>query len=488
MITLTNSNSLPMKQDSVSGQKPVPPSSIDRSNVASIGPAPTAIKKPVQVMGLVPLFTCCNETATIYWDVVKGAHTVVFDLNIGGTDLGQFSSTGTDTLAQIEAEVDAILPDGFWCSASRVDHGVYYSVTVTIYSPVNSSSSYSGVTVTLTYISGTDVYGSTNFTSSADSTVCDCRRNNYGADYVTDDTQWTIPAFASTTDTNQLFNDKNAWLLKYPGSYNAVSAGDFKLQRYSSGIWTTVATLNSTTYGTPYHNTWSPKGTACTNSNYCGFLLDWRKVLIGLGEGTYRFSVSGGYTSTYPYCMSSPPFCLQEYTCIGTDGTVRFEANYSGGNMGSIETQGLSWSLCCRYISSGQILFSSISWYDAVRFYGYFGDKKYPHEKEQIKYQTGVIKKVRDEIIPTYSLKIGGGGSRMNAPMWLLDRFQYAITSDKLLVSDYNLNNSNYNIKRLWVVIDSAIEPSYHPYTRYMKVLTSTFKEGTQYTYRDRCC
>lgn len=315
----------------------------------------------------------------------------------------------------------------------------------------------------------------------------ECR--SYGADFVTNDQQYTLPVFASLTDTSTYENDVNSWLFNYPGTYNAISNGDFHLQHYTSGAWSSIATLNNNTYGTAYHNNFLPNGGTCYGTNIYGYKLKWRNVLSAFGEGTYRFAVTGQYTSSYPYCKTSPPFCLKAWDCISADQTVKFEAQYAGGNMGSVTTQGRSWALCCKSSSAQNAKVYPINWNDGIRFFGAFTNTDYDKQVDSIKYQPGTIYKVRDEVIKKFKLFIGGGGSTKNAPLWLLERFvAYAMSSDKLLVSDYNINNPNYNLKSFWVVSDVGIKPTYKGYSRFMKVLDTEFKEGQQYIFRDRCC
>lgn len=320
----------------------------------------------------------------------------------------------------------------------------------------------------------------------------DCR--SYGADYVTDDTQYTLPVFADPNygETNTYHNDFNSWWFQYPGTYNAVTSGDFQLQHYVNGAWSTIATLNSTTYGVAYANNFQPNGIGvCTGSNIYGYKISWKKVYNVFGIGTYRFYVSGQYTGAYPYCYASPPFCLQVWTCTAVDETVKFEAQYKGGNVGSITTQGRSWNLCCKahQFPSQPYTYYPINWYDSIRFYGMFTNTDYDKEVDSVKYQPGVIFKVRDEVIKKFKLFIGGGGSTKNAPLWLLERFVgYAMSADQLFVSDYNVNNPNYNLKKFWVVSDVGIKPLYKGYSRYMKVIDTEFREGQQYIFRDRCC
>jgi len=158
-------------------------------------------------------------------------------------------------------------------------------------------------------------------------------------------------------------NDVNSWLLQYPAGYDAIVQGDFKLQKKTGNTWNNVATLTDNTYGIPYNGdaAWpflpcdatSLKGTITGPCavNYQGFLLSWQSVLLAQGTGTYRLSIQGlGPQGVSPgYCLFSPPFCLNEFNCLNTDGTVKFEANYCGGHIGDSNpaNQGNSWSLCC---------------------------------------------------------------------------------------------------------------------------------------------
>jgi hypothetical protein len=167
---------------------------------------------------------------------------------------------------------------------------------------------------------------------------------------------------------------------------------------------------------------------------------------------------------------------------------VKFEAYYSGGNFGSVTTQGQSWSMCCSQSATNPNGTSTsctnpINWYDSIRFYGFFGYETAEYARDYIKYATGEIKKIRDEAIKSFSMK----SSQM--PSWFHERFYaYALMADQLYVSDYNLNNANYNYKFFYIMADSSYAPKYTNYSRYNKVNDIKFKEGVQYVFRDRCC
>lgn len=136
----------------------------------------------------------------------------------------------------------------------------------------------------------------------------------------------------------------------------------------------------------------------------------------------------------------SPPFCLKNFSCTLTDGTVKFETVDIGGNIGSVTTQGLSWSSCCTNKTTGVITPLTIN--DSIRYFGEFGYETATLQRDFIKYAPGVINKVRDESIKNFTLKTS------QLPLWLHQRFYaYALMADQLYVSDYNQNNANYNLK-----------------------------------------
>jgi hypothetical protein len=59
--------------------------------------------------------------------------------------------------------------------------------------------------------------------------------------------------------------------------------------------------------------------------------------------------------------------------------------------------------------------------------------------------------------------------------------------ADSLYVSDYNLNNSDYAIKKKSVVKSAGYEPKYYPGTRLSSV-KSEFKEGIQGVIKSSSC
>lgn len=204
----------------------------------------------------------------------------------------------------------------------------------------------------------------------------DCRYSNggYAADVVPNDMNYVLPVFGDPSNSSSptYFNDFNTWLLNYPLNQDAVNGGNFSLTKLVGGTYIKVATLNDNTYGIPYNNNldsspggrWpffeqagNPNGNwpyvigSATNSadptkNYQGYTINWCLVLNYLGAGTYKFNALWvDPTTDTSRNLISPPFCLNQYDCNATDGTVKFESVFTGGNAGDVDIDGQVWSL-----------------------------------------------------------------------------------------------------------------------------------------------
>ena len=134
-----------------------------------------------------------------------------------------------------------------------------------------------------------------------------------------------------------------------------------------------------------------------------------------------------------------------------------------------------------------------ISWYDSIRFRGFFGLETTPKYEEIInEYQSGLLEEVRNKLTNNFTLMT------YYLPKWVHDRLKsYAWMADTLLVSDYNVNNSDYFIKRKAVRRDSGHEPTYldgknfDRVSRYLQrrsKATVKFREGVESVIKTLCC
>lgn len=334
---------------------------------------------------------------------------------------------------------------------------------------------------------------------------CDCRE-------WTNDDCYINPVFASLTDSDPLKNDSSMFLTEFPFFYvyqwNAVNDSLFTIQEWDGSAWITTTTFVADTYGT-YYNFQK----LCVE-NWKGIEINWRKILIAFGEGLYRVQLGYsifGKTGT----LVSEPYCLKEWSCKGTDVTVRWEASIIGGRIGSIVTDCAVFDFCCLakadtieiihheayytweivggdYIQVFHAAYDetviihhpggAASWRDQIRVYAFFGKEKTEYERINVEYQKGEIVQVRNEAIQKFEYE-----SALQ-PKWVHDRLKaYAFMADELYATDYNWNNSDYEIDKKAVTCDGSYEPEYNENTRYSNVKVQ-FKERCQNVIRDRCC
>lgn len=269
---------------------------------------------------------------------------------------------------------------------------------------------------------------------------------------------------ADLSDANVYFNDSNTFMFRFDAWYSLLYTTEIILQELVGNTWTDIANLNDNTYGT-----YIPYNTYALHPEYCGYQVAWREVLDAFGEGIFRIktTIVGGIIDA---CAASEPFCLKEWTCENAKNTVKFEATLTNGKIGDATNPAQLYDIC------------GVTYTDSIRFEGFFGWEKAEFKRKNVEYNNGIIYKVRDEAIKTFALLTG------RLPKWLHDRFKaYGLMADTLLVSDYNYNNADYNVKRKGVVCESGYEPDWRQYSRFAKVRVE-FKENQQNLIRKRCC
>lgn len=207
---------------------------------------------------------------------------------------------------------------------------------------------------------------------------------------------------------------------------------------------------------------------------YVGVQINWGAVLAGKGPGQYRLKVyspttNPRYIVPFPYCLVSEEFLLKPFNCNLADRTVKFEANISG-RMGSITTDGQVFDLC------------NMNYFDSVRVKGFFGFETTGYDEIMREAQTGLMDRVRDEAIQKFDFI----GHPM--PKYIHDRLKtYGLMADSTYVSDYNLNNADYDIKQKSIVKAAGYEPKQYQRTRLQTVRTQ-FKEGIQSVIKSSSC
>ena len=158
----------------------------------------------------------------------------------------------------------------------------------------------------------------------------------------------------------------------------------------------------------------------------------------------------GGTSTSSCNCeLESVPFQLMAWDCVQAHGTVKFEMTKTG-TIGDINSKGILQNVTTFTVT------------DSIRFPGFFGYSEFNYDELLLEYGTnnskpfGTIVRVHDKIVEGYKLFTN------YLPLWLHRRFAaYALMSDTLLVSDYNINNSNWELNRIPVVKKDNYKPEY---------------------------
>lgn len=277
-------------------------------------------------------------------------------------------------------------------------------------------------------------------------------------------TIYTLPGF--TVSTNSTTASQIAYIV---AQINAATGPSFP--------FTAIATLTG----------WTVSGINGSSQN--NYLFYWEYKLIStdpdIQDGNGLLTGGSAAVSSCVCGLQSPAFLLKKWNCFIAAGTVKFES-WIQGQVGSTTTPGTLFDFC------------NISWYDSIRFRGFFGYKKFKYDEVMLEYgfdlnaPFGKMERVRDKAVPMYQFH------SHNLPQWIHDRLAvYAFMSDTLLVSDYNLGNSDYSIKQKNVVKAGGYEPAYldnKPFdlqTRYLQrrsYVTVDFAEGIQSIIKNFCC
>ncbi len=222
-----------------------------------------------------------------------------------------------------------------------------------------------------------------------------------------------------------------------------VTGATMDLYKYVNGVWTlTVTNITSgTTYGTI-----KAFGTFVNDEgqNFVGVQLDWQNVLFIWGTGSYKMKVNYTVPVFGNQNFYSHEYCLQTYSPVLADGTVRLEY-WLNGVTGDIEDD-------TKFKD-----FGNIDWYNSLRVKGYFGYPKSSYKSDDIEYNSGQRVFVEDSQEPVYTLKLN-----------LLPNFLHEIIrtdfmmADTMAVTDYNSKNNATYIQK-YVRKNSGYEPKWYP-------------------------
>ena len=153
------------------------------------------------------------------------------------------------------------------------------------------------------------------------------------------------PVLASSTDNADWKNDINSFLFKRNFSSETIN-----LILEKNG--TTDLPIVNDDYGVYYDF-----GAFGDYPNYKGIQIQWQKVLLLEGPGTYRIRIESNFVSgtTTNYSI---PFKLNEYTQNRANGTFRVQSEMDG------------------YLRHVDFDFTGLNWLDGLRVEGFFGNRQ----------------------------------------------------------------------------------------------------------------
>ena len=305
---------------------------------------------------------------------------------------------------------------------------------------------------------------------------------------------WKNPVFgkleSGSYDLTQSYENDWSTFLVDISNYNANPSAvtvTITLEKYFKGQWRGYpfgANLNNNNLGQLFDIASIPG-----HSSYTGYAINWGAVLFSLGEGCYRIKIDTSFTTstatkpptstTYSGCLVSPSFDLKEFDCTRAHGTVKFET-WITGQVGDPYQDYFKHNVC------------GFLWYDSLRTFGFIGYQKSPqyitNNLEWGEPKHGLIEKVSDEQIQRWEY------NSKYLPEYIHTRFStFAMMSDKLFASDYNLNNSDWALKRRHFLYDSGYEPEYIDREASWKRRNKSkvqvfFKRGVQSVIKSLCC
>lgn len=244
---------------------------------------------------------------------------------------------------------------------------------------------------------------------------------------------WRV--LADSVTNNELRNDVNSFIWWF--NKDAITTATLFLVKKDG---TEIDLTSNTSYGTPYNY-----GFFINNNNdkHVAYSIEWRKVLIALGECVYTVkcvvtNVFGGSQTLF-----SEPYCLKQYTNSRADCTVRVEY-YINGILGRNDVDNKFRD------------FGTLNWYNQHRFDGEFHYNNSSYKEEEIQYINGEVINVEDEQTSEFSMFLKA------IPFFKHNVLRSDILqSDKILVTDYNSKNT-FNFHKKQVKRNSSYEPKWN--------------------------
>lgn len=219
-----------------------------------------------------------------------------------------------------------------------------------------------------------------------------------------------------------------------------VDACTMTLQQWNGSQWVNMPAITATNYGK-----FDSYGfyTNRSREKFIRFEIQWSKVLLAIGEGSYKVLTTYHSALQGDSTIESYEYCLKTYSPRNAEGTVRLDY-WMSGQLGDVADD--------QEIKD----YGTLIIYNTLRLPGYFGYPKSTYKKENIEYETGQRVYVEDEQTPVFKLKL-----KLIPEFILVILRTDFMQADNLAISDYNSRNNARYIKKL-VIPDSGFEPNYY--------------------------
>jgi len=183
-----------------------------------------------------------------------------------------------------------------------------------------------------------------------------------------------------------------------------------------------------------------------TNPNLKGYLIQWKKVLEDLGEGSYKI-IKRQTIAGIEIENSSIVFSLSQYSTALANGTVRMDLVMDG------------------FLEKNKVVFKNTGWKHSIRVPGFFGNREPQLEQDNL-----IDRNYRKNQISTKQSNEYKFQTNLVPDCITNEIFDFFLLSDNLKITDYNLNNHSYNYKKFPVNLEQNEGTIYGSHTRKAKL------------------
>lgn len=226
--------------------------------------------------------------------------------------------------------------------------------------------------------------------------------------------------FASTNDSSQYKNDFSGFYHKRQVSSETCEFVLIELSNQTEHL------LNDSTFGS-----FKNFGSISNEVDLMTFVLDWKKVLIELGEGSFkvvkRFNLVG-IQNEFEYLV----YNLSEFSSLKADTTVRVDVKMSG------------------LLEKENIDFTDSGFKDSIRVPGFFGRRDPTFEEDNLIDSSYQKRQISMKQTNEYKFQ-----TNLIPECVTTTIFDFLLFSQDIKINDYNLNNHSYKYKNYSVKLEN---------------------------------